>query len=265
MTTFCFLIAARYARLCGTMEEFFYEAFSGMTRLGPGSDQSTLQALSYMDKDRAVKILDIGCGVGTHSLLMAESMENAHIIAIDNNQEYIDQLNTDAQARGLSDKVQGVCMSMFEMNFEKESFDYIFAEGSIYIAGFSKGLADWKKLLKPQGLLICSEISWICPEPSEKAREFWSVAYPEMDFVRQKESQAVALGYDVVASFPLPKEAWTVNYYEPLQANLDKMVQKYADNSTAQEVIAMIQQEIDLYHEASDDYSYVFYILSKRK
>ncbi len=243
------------------MEEYFYEAFNGMARLGPGSEQSTLQAISYMDKDRAVQILDVGCGVGTHTLLMAEAMVNAHIIAIDNNQEYIDQLNTEAQMRGLSDRVQGVCMSMFEMSFEDASFDYIFAEGSIYIAGFSKGLADWKKLLKPEGVLICSEISWIRSEPSAKALEFWSAAYPEMDFVAHKEAQAVALGYEVVASFPLPEDAWTLNYYVPLQANLDKMTQKYGDNSTAQEVIAMIQQEIDLYHDVSDDYSYVFYIL----
>lgn len=33
-------------------------------------------------------------------------------------------------------------MSMFEMDFEPESFDLIWSEGSIYIAGFQTGLKD---------------------------------------------------------------------------------------------------------------------------
>ena len=39
-------------------------------------------------------------------------------------------------------------MSMFEMSFDDETFDLIWAEGSIYIAGFVRGIRDWKRLLK---------------------------------------------------------------------------------------------------------------------
>ena len=37
----------------------------------------------------------------------------------------------------------------------------------------------------------------------------------------------------------------------------------YNNDEKAQEVIALIQSEIDLYKENSDDYSYVFYVMKK--
>lgn len=35
--------------------------------------------------------------------------------------------------------------SMFEMPFTDESFDIIWAEGSIYLIGFERGLDEWRR------------------------------------------------------------------------------------------------------------------------
>ncbi len=245
------------------MEKYFFEAFENMERLGPGSTESTIEAISSLDKNKDVKILDIGCGVGTHTFILANELENAEIIAIDNNEDYILKLNENAEKLGLSNRVKGICMSMFEMTFEEKSFDCIFAEGAIYIAGFTNGLLDWKRLLKEDGMLICSEISWIVDEPSQKPKSFWQEAYPQIDSIKNKVKQAEDLGYEALSHFVLPKEAWTDNYYIPLQNSLEKMKNKYDSNDEASTVISMIQQEIDLYYEFSDEYSYVFYVLKK--
>ncbi|WHY99634.1 hypothetical protein [Peribacillus simplex] len=58
------------------------------------------------------------------------------------------------------DKVQEVKnVSMFDMGFKTETFDLIWAEGSIYIIGFQKGLKVWKPFLNRGGYLVCSEVS----------------------------------------------------------------------------------------------------------
>ncbi len=245
------------------METYFYEAFENMERLGPGCKQSTLKAISFINKNKSIRILDIGCGVGTHTFLLAKQLPNATIIAIDNNQDYINQLNSKAKSLNLEDRVTGICMSMFEMTFADNSFDYIFAEGAIYIAGFTKGLSDWKRLLRKNGIIICSEISWIVKNPSEEIKAFWENGYSQMDSFENKASVTEEVGYKLVDSFPLPKEAWIENYYVPLQKNIDKMHHKYIDNKEALEVVNMIQQEIDLYYKYSDEYNYIFYILEK--
>ncbi len=243
------------------MEKYFFEAFENMNRLGPGSEESTLSAIKHIDTTRKVKILDIGCGIGTHTFLVANKIPNAEIIAIDNSQDFIDKLNEKAKLLKLNDRVMGICMSMFEMTFEDNSFDYIFAEGSIYIAGFTNGLSDWKRLLRKDGLIICSEISWTSDNPSIKVNNFWTENYSQMDSVANKIAQAESLGYDLMDFFPLPKEAWTDNYYVPLQNNLNTMKAKYTADKTALKVIDIIQEEINMYSEFNNEYNYVFYVL----
>ncbi len=245
------------------MEKYFYEAFEGMLRLGPGSEEMTLQAIASMPRDRAIKILDVGCGVGTHTFIVAKALPNAQIVAIDNNPDFIEELNANAVRFALSERVQGLCMSMFEMSFEEGSFDYIFAEGAIYIAGFKEGLRDWNRLLKPQGAIICSEISWIVDDPSPEPKAYWDEAYPQIDTVSHKVAQAEELGYTCQSTVTLPAECWTDNYYVPLQANLYIMKSKYVDNELAQQVIEMIEQEICMYSRYGNEYSYVFYTLQR--
>lgn len=247
------------------MEKYFFEAFENMERLGPGSEKETIKALSYMDKNKPIKVLDIGCGVGTHTFLIAKHLKNAEIIAIDNNKDYIDILNQKAKTLNLSHRVTGICMSMFQMEFDNNSFDYIFSEGAIYIQGFKSGLSNWKNLLKKDGILICSEISWITDTPSNIPYKYWTEAYKEIDTVNNKIALAKELGYDVVDTFLLEKTAWTDNYYTPLKNNIDKMQLKYKDNKLALSVVHMINEEITMYEKYGNEYTYVFYILKIKK
>ena len=64
---------------------YFYAVFKDMDRLAPGSDKSTLKAIDYIDfnKDSQLTILDIGCGVGASTLLLADYFKNSTIEAID--------------------------------------------------------------------------------------------------------------------------------------------------------------------------------------
>lgn len=211
----------------------------------------------------AQRILDIGCGVGTHTFLLAEHFRNATIIGIDNHAAYIDTLNEEAKKQGISDRVQGMKMSMFEMNFEEESFDLIWSEGSIYIMGFQKGLKEFKRFLKPNGYLICSEIGWLVENPSEESADFWNKGYLEMDTVTNKLEKIKMAGYEVKEHFVCPVTDWTTNYYDFVQRNLDAMKVKYEGNEEAIDVIGVLQLEIDIYHRHYDEYSYVFYAMKK--
>ncbi len=211
-----------------------------------------------------MKILDIGCGTGQHTLLLADQFPNARITAIDNNDSYLRKLKERLQVKGLEKRVDVLNLSMFEMDFPKGTFDMIWAEGSIYIAGFQKGLQDWRKFLKKDGYLVCSEISWLHSHPSEESRQFWNQSYSDMNTIPDKIKQIEDNHYVYMSSFVLPKEDWTEEYYAPLAANLKHMREKYAGNEEALEAVEMIQQEINLYHEQSSDYSYVFYCKQRK-
>ncbi len=243
------------------MEKYFYEAFENMSRLGPGCETSTLKAISNIDKTRPVKILDIGCGIGVHTFIIANKIKNAEIIPLDNVKVYIDKVNDKALKLGLSHRVKGVCMSMFDMTFEDNSFDYIFAEGSIYIAGFTNGLSQWKRLLKKGGKIICSEICFTTDIVSDKVKTYWESNYPQIDSVANKILKGKKLGYNTLTHFPLPTKAWTDNYYVPLAKNLKVMKEKYKGNQEALGVVALIEEEIELYYKYGKEYNYFFFEL----
>lgn len=247
------------------MEKYFYEAFNGMKRFGPGSDESTLRAIKMFPANTSrLKILDIGCGIGTHTLILAKHFPEADIIAIDNHAPHIEKLNEAAAKRGDSCRIHGIVMSMFEMTFENESFDLIWSEGAAYIAGFSHAIRDWKRLLKPNGYIICSEISWISDAPSEESKLFWKEGYSEMNTVACKIKQIQEQGYDCTGHFICPVSDWTVNYYEPIARNLKKMEERYRGNTQAMEAVQNLRDEIILYKKHPSDYSYVFYAMKKK-
>ncbi|MEH6943870.1 class I SAM-dependent methyltransferase [Bacillus sp. JJ722] len=109
------------------MEKYFYEAFDVLTRQGPGSEESTVKAISLLDIDRKkeINILDIGCGTGVHTVLLAEEYPNAHITSIDTNETSLLSLKEKLQQMRLEDRVCVQNVSMFDMGFKPETFDLI--------------------------------------------------------------------------------------------------------------------------------------------
>ncbi|WP_338472994.1 class I SAM-dependent methyltransferase [Niallia sp. XMNu-256] len=246
------------------MEKYFYEAFEGLTRLAPGSEHSTKKAVSLVnvDREKELNILDIGCGTGIQTLILAEVFPHAHITAVDTNQQFLEMLKKQIHTNALEDRVTVLNASMFEMEFPSETFDLIWAEGSIYIIGFQEGLKQWKRFLKQDGYLVCSEISWLHSNPSKDSKEFWTEGYSEINTIPNKVKQILDLEYAIDFSFVLPEGDW-IEYYHPLEHNLKEMELKYDDHPVAMTVVNMIKQEINLYHNQSRDYSYVFYGMKK--
>ncbi len=245
------------------LEKKFFEAFEGMSRMAPGSEASTQKAADLLSRqDEPLEILDIGCGNGVHSLLLARLFSKAVITAIDNHGPYIHNLNQSAMAQGLSHRVKGQVADMFQMPFKPESFDLIWSEGAIYIIGFQRGLKEWKSLLKPEGVIICSEAVWLCETPSPEIFDFWKAEYPEIDTIATKLKQISEAGYTSLDHFVMPSRDW-LSYYEPLQKNLDQMKEKEGHLPVVQEVTQALQREIDLYYQYGNEYSYAFFVMTK--
>ncbi len=122
-----------------------------LPRQGPDSNALTRKALQLMQNlPPQPDILDIGCGSGMQTLELARNL-GCKITAIDIFQQFLDDLATRAEKENLSHKIKTLNKSMTELDFKPESFDIIWAEGSIYLYGFEKGLRDWSKFLKKGG------------------------------------------------------------------------------------------------------------------
>ena len=202
---------------------YFYLAYKDLDRLSPGSVDTTLKVIDKVDFNinDELNILDVGCGVGQATVLLANHFENSTVEAIDLFKHYLDVLDEKISENNLESRVFTYQMDMRDLDFANEEFDIVFGEASIEIIGFEKGLREWKRLLKPNGYLIVSDVSWIS-KPSAESRKFWKDTYSEVDTIENKISQIESAGYEFICSVIVPKEDWK-SYHEQLEANLNRL------------------------------------------
>lgn len=237
----------------------FMELHSDMPRQGPGSAESTRRAFSLLEglPDRP-RILDVGCGPGAQTFDLAR-ISKAEIVAVDNHPPYVEALAKTAAAEGLDDRISARTGDMFALDFPERSFDVVWAEGSIYIIGFERGLREWAPLLKTGGYVAVTEMTWLDRDAPQELTDFWLEAYPAMQDAKGNLAILERCGYEPVGHFPLPPETFWDDYYTPLEARLEELRPKYADDGEARQVLEMTEQEIDLHRRYAEYYGYVFY------
>ncbi len=239
------------------------EYFSSLERQGPGSEEATIKALSFIDNltDQS-QILDLGCGSGGQTMVIAENAPGT-IFGMDLFPLFINALNANASKRGFQNRAKGILGSMDNIPFDKESFDLIWSEGAIYNIGYKQGLTYWNQFIKKGGYVAVSEATWLTLNRPSEIEEFWNSAYPGIADIGQKTKEMLECGFTPVASFVLPERCWTENFYHPQKKAQKIFLEKYADSPTAHELVANEIKEAEYYQRYKEYYGYVFYIGKK--
>ena len=239
----------------------FFEIHDGLPRQAPGSEATTRHLLAQcLGLPTAAQVLDVGCGPGRASLVIAGELPDATITAVDLYLPYLDQLAASARAAGVAERIEPRRASMTDLPFADGTFDLVWSEGAIYIMGFSAGLRAWRRLLRQRGLVVVTEATWFTATPSAAAAAFWAEGYPPMTDVDTCCRLAEAAGYEVLATSPLPHDDWWAEYYTPLTERLDAYD---TSDPTVAAVVAAERVEIDLYRDHGDEYGYTGFVLRR--
>lgn len=242
------------------MDKIFFEIHRDLPREGPGDPESTRRAFSLLEGvPPAPRILDIGCGPGAQTLMLAELTEGS-ITAIDNHRPFLHALDRKRNDVEDSEKIQPVCGDMHACPFAENAFDVIWSEGAVYIIGLADGLTTWRPYLKDHGSIAVTEISWLRPDPPSELRTYWDEAYPAMLDISGNLDIIKSCGYKTTGHFTLPDQAWD-NYYGPLENRIGRLIEKYKNDEAALRMLHSELKEIELYNKYHDDYGYVFYVM----
>lgn len=237
-----------------------FELHRDLPRQGPGSAAVTHHALALLPgMPPRPRIADMGCGSGAASLVVARATRGT-VIGIDIHPPFLARLKADAAAAGLDGNVAAVVADMAAPPLAEGSLDLVWSEGAIYQIGFADGLVRWRRLLRPGGFIAVTEATWLTDGPPEPVRAFWASAYPAMTTIAANEATIRAAGFLPVASFALPDDCWTRNYYAPLEQAIVAFRARHLGDAQAAAVADDAESEIELYRRHGDAYGYVFYL-----
>jgi ubiquinone/menaquinone biosynthesis C-methylase UbiE len=202
----------------------------------------TRKAFSMLPEIDKPRILDVGCGSGVPTMELAR-LSNGEVIGLDINQNLLDVLAGKIEKAGLSDRVKAVKCSIFNMEFPDESFDIIWAEGSISVIGFKRGLQEWKRFVKPDGFVVIHD---------------------ERGNVALKLEQISSCGYELLGYFILSGDIWWAEYYAPLEKLIGEAQTKYADEAKVLEELRNARREIDMFKKNPERNSSVYFVIKKK-
>ena len=240
--------------------DLLLETHIGLERQGPGSLETMKRALDFLRPlDRFEQILDLGCGTGGQTLQLAEHLPG-NVTGLDMFPDFVRRLVEQADSRGLAGRVNGVVGNMESLPFQKNSVDLIWSEGAIDNIGFENGLRHWHDFLRKGGYVAVTCPSWITHEHPAVVDRFWSDAGSHLDSVGKNIEIMQDAGYRFIASFTLPEECWTENYFYPRAAAILKLMNKYAQSDVMQSYAEINRREVELFLEYNKHYGYVFYI-----
>jgi SAM-dependent methyltransferase len=153
---------------------------------------------------------------------------------------------------------------MTDIKYPEESFDIIWAEGSIFIMGFQKGISEWRRYIKPNGYLAVHEMAWIKDNPPKEICDYWEAVYPQIATIDDNLEIIKKCGYKILGHFPLPEDAWWELYYNPLEKRLKKLRIKFKDNPKGLKMVEDAELEIEMFRKYNAWYGSVFFVMQKK-
>lgn len=238
--------------------QFFLDFYADLPRQGPGNDQFTQHILGLLiDLPPHPKALDMGCGSGKQSLILAQC--GCRVTAVDLHQTILDGLVRRIKREKLEDFIVPVHASM-DMYESKEPVDLIWSEGAIYIIGFENGLTLWKKHLKTDGYLVVSEMTWLTSNPPNPVHEFWASEYPAMTTIDKNQLLIEKSGYRWLGSILLPDHAGD-DYYAPQKEKITRLRKTEKLSLSEDKILKEIEDEIQIFEENRGMFGYVFYLM----
>lgn len=234
----------------------FMEVFAGLDWWSPGTAKATRRALTMVPFVPET-ILEIGCGPGMATMTLADATV-VRITATDTAEVALDKLRARIASGGFADRIKVQNVDMAALPTPDLPWDVIWSEGSAYILGVEKALADWRALIRPGGALVVSDMVWRTEEPDDDVRAFWATEYPAMATPATRIAQAKRAGYRVLGHFDIGPEGMET-YYHPLAARLDALEPRLAGTRVRDD----LRREIAVLEAGRGQFGYEMFVLER--
>jgi len=193
-----------------------------------------VKALSVIPSVEKPFILDMGCGTGVPTLILAGLFDGT-IYAVDSDETALSRLREKIKRMDLSRRVIVCHGSVFEIDYSGPKFDLIIAEGLLNIIGFEKGISLVDKIIKDNGFFIVHDE---CSNHDEKMEILGRYNYRLVDY------------------FELGEDVWWNDYYRCLEEQISS-----CDDCHRHELFENELKEIESFKKQPRSFRSIYYIL----
>ncbi len=209
--------------------------FAGDARHGLGSEALRRIALAAHLGTRS-KVLDLGCGQGSATLLLAHQFGCA-VLAADDDDSALEPLRRHIRARSLASRVEVAKVDFSALSFADGEFHLIFAPSQA-VFPLSKAVQELRRYLVPKGkLVVCCPVR-VGRKADSPAVQFWENRLREPLLLPREVLQVFAsAGYE-----PETIESLSDGQLEELYRQLEENRAEIAPESAAR--AASLRDEI---------------------
>jgi ubiquinone/menaquinone biosynthesis C-methylase UbiE len=153
------------------LDPYVFMAVIGKRVIHPGGRAATEQLLERAAIDADTKVLDVGCGVGTTAITVAERF-GADVTAVDIEPLMLQRAEAAVEAADVGDRVHVRDGDILALDFPDDSFGVVIAEAVTMFVDRARAAAELIRVCRPGGRVLATEFMWRHP-PSEQAREMF--------------------------------------------------------------------------------------------
>jgi SAM-dependent methyltransferase len=151
------------------LDPYVFMAVIGKRVIHPGGRAATEQLLNRAAITGESRVLDVGCGVATTAITIAERF-GAQVTAVDVDPLMLERANEAVRAARTPDHVHVQEGDILALDFPDSSFDVVIAEAVTMFVDRARAAGELIRVCRPGGRVLATEFMWRRP-PSEEARE----------------------------------------------------------------------------------------------
>jgi ubiquinone/menaquinone biosynthesis C-methylase UbiE len=201
----------------------------------------TRQAYSRLPHIPSPSILDIGCGSGIPTVQLA-IISKGKVIAVDIDRKALQKLKEKIKILHLSGHITPVRRSLHKLRFKNNTFDIIWAEGSVTDIGFEKALKKWRRFIKTGGFLVIHD---------------------EINDYKKKITRIPEYHFTLIHHFIIQERVWLKEYFIPLKQRIIELQAHYKNKQGIMKILKQEEEEINLFTKTPEKLASLFYIMQK--
>jgi ubiquinone/menaquinone biosynthesis C-methylase UbiE len=147
-----------------------------------GGQKATDEILELCNIEKAVKILEVGCGAGLSTRYIAKKYD-VEIVGVDISEKMIDKAKK--RNKGL-ENAEFLVADAQKLPFEDDTFDIVFTESVVSVVPNQlKAIKEFKRVVKPGGYVGLNEVTW-AKDPPKRLLDYLSMTVGDAKMLRKE-------------------------------------------------------------------------------